>query len=210
MGKRKASDFEVRGPDSGYDKSTPRKYAGGGSYADKLRDPRWQKKRLEIMERDGFACRECGDKDSPLNVHHGYYARGRSPWEYPDEHLKTLCEECHREHEESREELLGHFVQMSLWQQADLALIAAIARQSNSSLAAAGVGPGCHTQNLQWALDKSADPASDYQAISWIISHWEQFSPAIHGIVETFIRTSENASQAMRRHLQSEAASGKD
>lgn len=67
------------------------------TYYEKLRDPRWQKKRLEIMQRDGFACRMCGDKSKTLNVHHGYYARKTDPWEYPEETLWTLCEACHED-----------------------------------------------------------------------------------------------------------------
>jgi hypothetical protein len=64
-------------------------------YSEKLRDPRWQKKRLKILERDGFTCQDCGDKDSPLHVHHVYYVKGREPWDYPQFSLRTLCEECH-------------------------------------------------------------------------------------------------------------------
>ena len=67
------------------------------SYSDLLRDPRWQRKRLEIMQRDGFACAECGSADKTLNVHHRHYARGRAPWEYDNENLVTLCEDCHVE-----------------------------------------------------------------------------------------------------------------
>lgn len=66
------------------------------TYADKLRDPRWQKKRLKIMERDGYACRDCGCKDAMITVHHTYYAKG-GPWETPDECLMTLCDTCHAE-----------------------------------------------------------------------------------------------------------------
>lgn len=66
------------------------------TYAEKLRDPRWQKKRLVIMERDGFACQECGESTSPLAVHHAYYVSGRSPWMYPDWSLSTLCDACHQ------------------------------------------------------------------------------------------------------------------
>jgi len=47
------------------------------------------------MERDGFTCRECRDKESPLHVHHCYYLKGKNPWEYPAEDLITLCETCH-------------------------------------------------------------------------------------------------------------------
>ena len=65
------------------------------SYSEKLKDPRWQKKRLEILERDKWACRGCGDKTATLHVHHGYYERGKLPWEYDNWSLKTLCESCH-------------------------------------------------------------------------------------------------------------------
>lgn len=65
------------------------------SYWELLRDPRWQRKRLEVMQRDEFACRQCGDKTSTLNVHHTHYVKGRAPWEYENESLKTLCESCH-------------------------------------------------------------------------------------------------------------------
>ena len=65
------------------------------TYAEKLRDPRWQKKRLEIMELDGWKCRICGDVDSTLHTHHLYYKRGREPWDYPNESLICLCETCH-------------------------------------------------------------------------------------------------------------------
>lgn len=65
------------------------------SYAVKLGDPRWQKKRLRIFERDDWACRRCSATDRQLQVHHLRYERGREPWEYPDETLETLCDECH-------------------------------------------------------------------------------------------------------------------
>jgi len=35
--------------------------------------PEWQKKRLEIMERDNFKCRSCGEDTKILNIHHRYY-----------------------------------------------------------------------------------------------------------------------------------------
>ena len=66
------------------------------AYWEKLRDPRWQKLRLKIMERDGFTCRRCCETELPLNVHHGYYEKGLEPWEYHPKTLWTLCEECHR------------------------------------------------------------------------------------------------------------------
>lgn len=65
------------------------------SYIDLLKDPRWQKRRLEIMNIDGFTCQMCYDTTKTLNVHHLIYLPGRMPWEAPDRHLITLCEDCH-------------------------------------------------------------------------------------------------------------------
>ncbi|MGC4244537.1 MAG: hypothetical protein QM686_20380 [Herbaspirillum sp.] len=64
------------------------------NYADKLKDPRWQKKRLEVMQRDHFTCQDCGDKETTLNVHHLTY-NGSNPWDTDINQLVTLCESCH-------------------------------------------------------------------------------------------------------------------
>lgn len=66
------------------------------SYFELLKDPRWQRKRLEIMERDWFACRICGDDKTTLNVHHQFYLSKLKPWEYENDTLMTLCEPCHK------------------------------------------------------------------------------------------------------------------
>ena len=66
------------------------------SYADKLKDPRWKKKRLEIMERDGWKCQFCYESEETLAVHHKYYVSGRAPWDYPDDCYVTLCEFHHK------------------------------------------------------------------------------------------------------------------
>lgn len=61
------------------------------------KDPRWQKKRLQVMERDGFMCRSCQDTGTTLNVHHAVpYRKDTKPWEYEDDELITLCEDCHK------------------------------------------------------------------------------------------------------------------
>jgi len=74
-------------------KSTPSTYK---SYYEKLRDPRWQKKRLGIMERDNFSCTSCGSTIGTLNVHHRVaYRKNTDPWDYENDELTTLCEECH-------------------------------------------------------------------------------------------------------------------
>jgi hypothetical protein len=65
------------------------------NYSEKLKDPRWQKKRLEIMQRDDFTCQFCQDKETTLNIHHKRYIAKKEPWEYNSESLITLCEDCH-------------------------------------------------------------------------------------------------------------------
>jgi 5-methylcytosine-specific restriction endonuclease McrA len=77
------------------------------SYSEKLKDPRWQKKRLEVMQRDNWCCCRCGDKSSPLNVHHANYNSEWEPWEYPDIWLITLCESCHEEETFYRKQVEG-------------------------------------------------------------------------------------------------------
>lgn len=71
------------------------------SYSEKLKDPRWQKKRLEILQRADFKCEDCGASDKTLHVHHGYYERGHDPWEYNEASLHCLCEECHESAQEA-------------------------------------------------------------------------------------------------------------
>ena len=67
------------------------------SYYELLKHPKWQKKRLEILERANFKCEDCGADDITLHVHHTYYEKGHKPWEYPNDSLQCLCEKCHRE-----------------------------------------------------------------------------------------------------------------
>lgn len=69
------------------------------TYSEKLKDPRWQKKRLEIMERDGFRCRMCDSRKETLHIHHCHYEKG-NPWDTDDSLLITLCHQCHEERQE--------------------------------------------------------------------------------------------------------------
>lgn len=69
------------------------------TYAEKLKDPRWQKKRLEVMQRDEFMCKYCYDNTTTLHVHHKYYVYGNDPWDYDSKHLITLCADCHQNEE---------------------------------------------------------------------------------------------------------------
>lgn len=65
------------------------------SYSEKLKDPRWQKKRLEVMKANDFCCEICGDGESTLHVHHKEYFKNREPWDYDNKQLSVICEECH-------------------------------------------------------------------------------------------------------------------
>ncbi len=65
------------------------------NYSEQLKSPMWQKKRLEIMQRDNFTCQDCGDTESQLQVHHKAYVFGNKVWEYENSDLITLCEDCH-------------------------------------------------------------------------------------------------------------------
>jgi hypothetical protein len=65
------------------------------SYSDLLKDPRWQKKRLEILQRDGWKCQKCGDDEETLHVHHLSYTPNTMPWEYGESNYITLCGMCH-------------------------------------------------------------------------------------------------------------------
>ena len=71
-------------------------------YSEKLKDPRWQKIRLQVFERDTWDCQHCFRGDLTLHVHHLYYQRGKEPWEYPLEAFKTLCEDCHEAETKNR------------------------------------------------------------------------------------------------------------
>lgn len=63
------------------------------TYAEKLKDPRWQKRRLEVLSRDNFKCQLCGDEKSTLHVHHNKYKD--NPWDIEASELITFCKHCH-------------------------------------------------------------------------------------------------------------------
>ena len=65
------------------------------TYSEKLRNPKWQQKRLKIFERDNWTCKCCGDKERNQHVHHVDYIPGIDPWDYSDDMLITLCDVCH-------------------------------------------------------------------------------------------------------------------
>jgi hypothetical protein len=64
-------------------------------YAAMKLDPRWQRRRLEIMQRANFACEICKDEKTTLEIHHRIYRRGHAFWEYGDHELSCVCSPCH-------------------------------------------------------------------------------------------------------------------
>lgn len=79
-------------------------------YKEQIKNPLWQRRRLEILNRDNFTCQICGCKDKTLHVHHLVYEKGKMIWEYPDHQLITLCEECHE-----YEHIYGETLTESVW-----------------------------------------------------------------------------------------------
>lgn len=79
------------------------------SYSDLLRDPRWQKKRLEVLTIAGFACSKCKCATRNIQVHHKQYRHGAAPWDYENDELEVLCDLCHEiEHADLTAEELSH------------------------------------------------------------------------------------------------------
>lgn len=78
------------------------------SYSEDLKHSNWQARRLEILKRDHFECRNCGAKDKTLNVHHIKYSG--KPWEVESKFLITLCEDCHDKEHQFRDDQIQNIV----------------------------------------------------------------------------------------------------
>lgn len=87
----------------------PRRFSVGFcfimTYSEKLKDPRWQRRRLEMLEAANWTCDQCGSTDQTLHVHHNFYRTKTDPWNYPDHALRVLCEDCQEMAEIQRREL---------------------------------------------------------------------------------------------------------
>ena len=81
------------------------------TYAQQLRHPKWEQRRLQVIEKAGSRCECCGNfgindgetSEVRFEIHHGYYTPGLMAWEYPDDVLYCLCPECHKDVQESME-----------------------------------------------------------------------------------------------------------
>lgn len=91
-------------------------------YSEKYKTAKWQQKKCEILVRDNFTCQVCGfssndDADSSklLHVHHRYYIKGKDEvWDYPNEALVTLCEDCHAKEHSCDESFIQNAIQNAL------------------------------------------------------------------------------------------------
>jgi hypothetical protein len=86
----------------------------GLPYAEQLKHPNWQRRRLESLNRAGFKCEGCYDGESTLYVHHKRYVKGRMAWEYELGELAVLCEECHAQEHAGKVALDRLFAAMSI------------------------------------------------------------------------------------------------
>lgn len=84
-----------------------KKQANESEYSKLLRDPRWQRKRLEVLNDCEYRCQNCGATDKMLQVHHKHYVYGRKPWEYDKSELTCLCDTCHKELTEKAKKIKG-------------------------------------------------------------------------------------------------------
>ena len=66
-------------------------------FKDQYKHPKWQKKRLEILERDKYTCQNCEGTEDQLHVHHKSYKKNHKVWEYENDNFITLCNSCHEE-----------------------------------------------------------------------------------------------------------------
>lgn len=79
------------------------------TYEEKLKSPKWQRKRNFILNRDNYTCKSCGNTERQLHVHHLLYIPNTDPWDYTDDALITYCDYCH-----NTVHLIGNLLQNNL------------------------------------------------------------------------------------------------
>lgn len=100
-------------------------------YAQKLKDPRWQQRRLQIFESAEFKCEDCGDDKTTLHAHHCIYINDREPWDYSDECFRCICEKCHkRRHELEKAAVLEFKIRLAAKTGNELRKLIAILREA--------------------------------------------------------------------------------
>lgn len=65
------------------------------TYQEQIKSPKWQKKRLEILNLRGFKCEKCSCEERQLHIHHRFYLKDRKAWEYNNDVFQVLYHSCH-------------------------------------------------------------------------------------------------------------------
>ena len=124
----RAAQPGLRNPDHA---GTPSPFYGWGErtgmkdYKSQYMHPKWQKRRLEMLEAAGFMCQCCESTEDTLHVHHKRYIKGRDIWDYDDDQLEVLCADCHKYEHFQKDELANLLEKLDSSQMADVICIVA-------------------------------------------------------------------------------------
>jgi hypothetical protein len=89
-------------------------------YRERLLDPRWQRLKNDALMKADYTCQECESKDRTLHVHHLWYRKNTLPWEYELDELRVLCDKCHEDAENYRQQIGKAIFNAPLWAQYDI------------------------------------------------------------------------------------------
>lgn len=104
------------------------------TYAQKLRDPRWQRLRLKRLEASGWKCDHCGDSRNELQVHHKWYLKNMEPWDYEVHNLESLCVTCHEKAGKVHEAIKAALAVLPLMEQQHILAILARINDRDSDI----------------------------------------------------------------------------
>jgi len=66
------------------------------TYAEKLKDKRWEEKRFKALKKAKHTCKICKSTSRTLHIHHLKYHTSGDPWKSPFKDLICICDICHR------------------------------------------------------------------------------------------------------------------
>lgn len=162
------------------------------TYSEQLKHPNWRRKRLEVLGISDFACTCCGDKEKMLHVHHRRYIKGRMAWEYENNELTALCEDCHKDHHDARDLLERILAEAD--ESTGGAIVTAIGLLSGYFAAAVSIGPDLEKEAI--ALDGHSH---DLGILAGIASgaDWDKMAAAAEAVRPRSLSPAEE--QALRR-----------
>lgn len=142
------------------------------TYSEKLKDPRWQRKRLQILERDNFTCSQCGDTEDTLHVHHICYPKSRNPWDSDNDTLVTYCAPCHSLHEYFKKNLeCVEIVDVIKVKHQDYCNLTCITYNESCQFYVSGFS----YENCIIDFDKFIIPIGHYFRLEGVISKWRDY-----------------------------------